>query len=150
VLHGSRSFLLSPDDYALPLSGFRPRYSLAGYEPGLAALNGRSVGTVHLGWRFPIAQIERGWVGPPLGVDRIYGRALFESGSAWDVGQIPRSSVGLELDLILVLGYSVALPLSLGWAHGLDAGGVHEFYIRFAGIEGKAGSRQRGEHAHRR
>jgi hypothetical protein len=91
-----------------------------------------------LAWRFPLAAPEWGFMSwPPLGLDKLFGRLYAESGIAARRGRDasgPYSSVGLELNAIVILGYAVPLGGSLGVVHGLDGGGVTRWYLRLAGI----------------
>jgi hypothetical protein len=128
----------APPSWAAKAS-FRPSYQLGGYTESLADLQGQAVGTAHIGWRFPIADVERGFMLPllPTGVDRMYGRLIYEEGQAWNWGgggAAPRGSVSAELDTVLVLGYEEPLLLSLGWSRGIDADGEDEFYLNLGGI----------------
>lgn len=139
IEQGNYSFGLdqAPPVWASSLS-FVPSYNLIGYPSGLASMQGAAVGSAHVGWRFPIVDVERGWMIPvlPVGVDKIYGRLIYEEGQAWNLGENPAAaygSVGAELDSILVLGFDSPLLLSLGWAHGVDAGGENQIYIDLGG-----------------
>jgi outer membrane protein assembly factor BamA len=126
---------------ALPLLGealagspFNRRvYPLRGYPEGLAALAGRRMRLASLEWRFPIARTERGIMTPPLALHQWSGTLFADSGGAWQEGGAPsayRSGAGLELNFDSALFYSLRFNLRLGYAHGFDAGGEDQVYLR--------------------
>ena len=138
ISQGNMAFSLSqPPLPSQTGPSYRPGFQLAGYDRWLPDLTGASAASAHLGWRFPIADIERGWMAPPLGVDKIFGRIYGESGRAWygnDAAGPWRSSVGAELDTILVLGYEAGLLLRIGYAHGTDADAASQVYVDLGGL----------------
>lgn len=107
-------------------------YALRGYPEGLAELRGRRMAIAALEWRFPLLQVERSLMAPPLGIRQIHGSIFYNAGSAWqsrrDTGRFSRGA-GLELNTDLLAGYLLELRLRLGWAHGYDAGGEDQFYL---------------------
>lgn len=137
VQSGKYAFSLAQFAPALkPRAAFRPDFSLRGYESNLPALKGSDAAQAHLGWRFPIARIERGFMAPPLGIDSMFGRVFVESartGASWQGDLGVKSSLTVELNSVLVLGYWASLTLSVGWAHGLDADGRNEIYVNLSG-----------------
>lgn len=110
----------------------RRQYALRGYPTGLPTLRGRRMALVDLEWRMPLYRLERGFMTPPVGLDKIYGSVFYNAGEAWydslDSNDI-RKGAGIEINTELVLGYMFALDLRFGYAHGFDEGGEDQFYL---------------------
>ncbi|MEN8128675.1 MAG: BamA/TamA family outer membrane protein [Pseudomonadota bacterium] len=107
-------------------------FSLRGYPDGLANLIGQDMNLGSLEWRFPIRLIERGWMAPPLGLNRLSGAAFVEAGSVWDDNADSddyHTGAGLELNAETRLFYHIPLQLRLGYAHGFDLGGEDRIYL---------------------
>ncbi len=125
------------NDQFSDLGGFtklgRREFALRGYPPS-NELVGTRMARGGLAWRFPIDRIYDGFAAPPLGVGRIWGSLFSESGAAWDRGEKRRfySSVGMEFSAELLIGFdSINIPITLGFAHGLDSElGENEVYFR--------------------
>jgi hypothetical protein len=110
---------------------FAPSLHLAGYPSAVPALEGPNFGQAELGLRFPIALVEWGIMAPPIGVDRVFGRAWGQGSQAYGPngqGQGLFNTVGLELDTDFILLYEGDLELQLGVEKGLDAGGAWTGY----------------------
>lgn len=95
-------------------------YDLRAYRSGVAS--GRRVRVGSLEWRFPLADIDRHLMVPPVGLNRLSGNLFFETGAAWNDGQAAQyfRAVGVEGLAELRLGYLLELQLRAGLAHGLD------------------------------
>lgn len=135
-LGGSRSalrppYLLDGLDYS---SVFNQRhYALRGYSPGRPGLAGRRMALSSLEWRFPLRRVERGIMTPPLALDQVFGNLFVEAGSAWDEGDRPEqylTGAGIEANADTLLFYNLGLNLRLGYAHGFNAGGRDQVYLR--------------------
>jgi len=88
---------------------------------GLRGANAR-VSTVE--WRMPIADVDRHFMTPAVGVNRVSAAAFFDIGGAWDDGHRPlhyQRGVGVELLSEVKLLYAMGLQLRVGVARGLDA-----------------------------
>jgi hypothetical protein len=112
----------------------RRRYSLRGYPEGLSALSGRRMRLGSAEWRFPLVNIERTAMAPPVGILQLHGSLFYETGAAWDEGRKPGQyfdSKGIEINAELVLGYNLPLDLHAGYARGEDAGGEDRWYLNF-------------------
>lgn len=115
----------------------RRSFALRGYADGQAALRGEDMLLTSLEYRFPIARIERGWMAPPIGVDKIFGQ-LFVDAAKLNTASLSSSiysSVGAELGADLVLFYNLPVRLQLGYAQGLDdALGEDQWYLGLGSI----------------
>lgn len=137
-------------------SGFTERFQLGGaIDPQLQlgmALNNRDITlrgysrSNHLGlrganarvssieWRTPIADIDRHFMVPAVGVNRVSAAAFFDIGGAWDEGHRPVSyqrGVGVELISEIKLLYALGLQLRVGVARGLDEPKGTRGYVAF-------------------
>lgn len=136
VLGGQGDVHFQPPLLAGPAGGSpfnRRAYALRGYPQGLVGLTGRRMTLAGLEYRFPLALVERGFMAPPVGLDRVHGALFLEAGAAWELGNSPRDyfrSAGLELSAETVLFYDLPLRLTAGVARGLDPGGEDQVYLR--------------------
>ena len=109
-------------------------YPLRGYPTGLPALTGRRMFVSSLEWRFPMTRVERGVMVPlPLGLHQVSGSLFVDSGGTWNDGGKPEkysTGYGMEVNARVILLYELPFNLRLGWAHGLDAGGEYQVYLR--------------------
>ncbi|MBE0508953.1 MAG: hypothetical protein IBX50_19920 [Marinospirillum sp.] len=79
----------------------------------------------------PLARIQRSWGVNPLGLDDFYA-TLFTDHAWLESGGY--SGIGLEITLETRLFYWMSLPLSLGFAKGLDEQlGGSEAWLRLGG-----------------
>jgi len=110
-------------------------YALRGYPDGLSQLNGSDVSLVELEYRFPIASIERGFMAPPIGINRIHGSVFVSSGNAKSGSKRDDiySSYGIEFKHEVVLGYFFPLLVEVGYAKGVSQGGEDSVYGRLSG-----------------
>lgn len=101
----------------------RRTLSLRGYsgdEPGLRGANAR---VTSFEWRSTLADIDRHWMVPALGVNRVSGTLFFDIGGAWNTGGRPtRYSRGVGAELLgeFKAMYALGLQARLGVARGLD------------------------------
>jgi hypothetical protein len=98
--------------------------SLRGYRGDEAVLKGTQARVATLEWRTPLADIDRHFMVPALGINRLSAVVFAEAGGAWNSGGGPdkwRRSVGVELIGEVKLLYVLGLQLRLGVAQGLDA-----------------------------
>ena len=107
-------------------------FPLRGYLSGEAALTGHHarLGSVEL--RIPLSDVDRHFMLPPVGFNRVSMNLFFDAGSAWDSGAAQRyyRGAGVEARSELRLGYQYGVQLSAGLARGLDAPGKTVGYLR--------------------
>lgn len=97
--------------------------TLRGYRGDERSLVGANARVTSIEWRTPIADIDRHFMVPAVGVNRLSAAAFFDIGGAWDDGNRPlryRRGVGVEMLAELKALYAMSLQLRLGLAHGLD------------------------------
>ena len=107
--------------------------SLRGYRGDEPQLRGQAARVASIEWRTPLADIDRHFMVPALGINRLSGAAFFDVGGAWSNGNGPdkwRRSVGFELLGELRLLYALGLHLRLGVAHALDEPKGTRAYLR--------------------
>ena len=71
----------------------------------------------------PLADVDRHFMSPPLGLNRLSGALFFDIGGAWTAGRGPQRyqrGVGVELLGEVKLLYALGLRLRAGVARGLD------------------------------
>lgn len=151
-LHISHSHVLSlrlagvvtePDAAGLRLGGDTPpgqqvfgrnRYPLRGYPSD--AFVGQRFALASAEWRMPLWRIQRNWQVYPLGARDLHGRLFVDAGRLWrafdpETENETFTGVGAELTLELVAGYRLPVPVSLGYARGLDSEfGEDRFWLR--------------------
>jgi len=112
-LGGEESYL------AQPLFG-RDIWSLRGY--GENVQSGNRIQTNSIEYRYPIANVESGWDLFPLGLGAISGTVFADHGSAWSNDQNADylTSMGVEMNVEVLLAYSFPVPIKFGYAKGLD------------------------------
>ena len=105
--------------FGQPVFG-RERWALRGYESSVQT--GTRIQTNSIEYRFPVVNIERNWDLLPIGIGQINANLFIENGAAWieDNEADYLSSVGIEFNSELVLGYGLLLPVNIGFAYGLD------------------------------
>lgn len=115
----------------------RREFMLRGYSDGLVQLSGTNMRLGSAEWRFPVARIERGWMGFPLGIDKIHGNVFVDTGAAWTDGGSPDkyyTGIGTEGTFEFVFGYWIPINLTLGFATGLDDDlGEEQVYLTVRG-----------------
>ncbi|MHB8454252.1 MAG: TolB family protein [Acidiferrobacterales bacterium] len=108
-------------------------YALRGYQNGLADLTGRRARLVSAEWRFPVRNVERGLMAPPVALDRIFGDVFVDSGGAWNHGDHPASyytGAGVEANADTFLFYDLSVNLRLGCAYGFQNHGGTRLYLQ--------------------
>jgi hypothetical protein len=121
----------SEQSFALPVLNQR-EFPLRGYRSGEAVLTGHRSSLATLEWRIPIADVDRHFMVPPVGVNRISMSVFTEAGAAWD--NAPRhwyKSGGMELLYEARAGYLLGAQLRVGVAKGFEAPGRTQGYVRF-------------------
>jgi len=105
---------------------------LRGYVGSEAALRGQNARGASIEWRFPLADIDRHAMVPPVGINRLSAAVFMDAGSVWDNGSAQSKyyrGAGVELFGEIKLYYRFVLPLRLGVARGLDyPGGTHGYF----------------------
>jgi len=127
---GGTGTSFSEEAFALPVLNQR-EFPLRGYRSGEAVLTGHRASLVTLEWRIPISDVDRHFMVPPVGVNRISMSAFTEAGAAWD--DAPRhwyKSGGVELLYEARAGYLLGAQLRIGVAKGFEAPGRTEGYVR--------------------
>jgi hypothetical protein len=136
---GSRGFAIggySPQDVLTDIVLQQPsgQFVLRGYPPGFTRGDQYQVWTGE--YRFPIHNFDQGFSTVPVFFRRIKGALFADAGAAYngylsDVDLL--KSVGAETQIDATFGYFLGGSLRLGYAHGLDDGGVSEWYLRYGG-----------------
>ncbi len=127
---GGTGASFSEEAFALPVLDQR-EFPLRGYRSGEAVLTGHRASLVTLEWRAPISDVDRHFMVPPVGVNRISMSLFTEAGEAWD--DAPRhwyKSGGMELLYEARAGYLLGAQLRIGVAKGFEAPGRTEGYVR--------------------
>jgi hypothetical protein len=122
--------LFSEDAFVLPVLNQR-EFPLRGYRNGEPVLTGHRASLGTLEWRIPISDVDRHFMVPPMGVNRISMSVFTEAGAAWD--DAPRhwyKSAGMELLYEARAGYLLGAQLRVGVAKGFEAPGRTEGYVR--------------------
>jgi len=107
--------------------------ALRGYDNGGPALTGKHARIGGIEWRTPLADIDRHFMVPPIGLNRVSAALFYELGAAWSGTSSPPQyyrSAGVELLAELKLGYRLGLLLRAGFARGLDEPGGDEIYLQ--------------------
>ncbi|MDQ6978017.1 MAG: hypothetical protein Q9M75_07880, partial [Ghiorsea sp.] len=117
----------------LPVSAsFNQRqYSLRGYAD--AALIGQNMLLASAEYRFPIARIEKGWMAPPIGIDKLFGQMFVDTARTGNDLNTAKTytSIGAELGGDMVLFYNLLVRMQLGYAKGFDDTlGGNQVYFR--------------------
>ena len=116
---------------SLPVLNQR-QFPLRGYTSGEPVLTGHRarLGTVE--WRVPVSDIDRNFMVPPVGLNRVSVSIFVDYGAAWETGA-PQNyfrSVGAELLSEVRLGYLFGSQLRAGVAKGLEAPGSLVGYLQ--------------------
>jgi hypothetical protein len=115
----------------LPLLNQR-EFPLRGYSSGESALTGHRARLGTIEWRFPLSDVDRHFMSPPVGLNRVSMSLFFDIGAAWDSGASPdyHRGVGIELLSEVRFGYLLGLQVRAGVARGLDDPGKTVGYLR--------------------
>jgi hypothetical protein len=105
---------------------------LRGYTTGTPGLIGERARTLTAEWRMPLRDIDRHWVSPPLGMNRLSMNLFMDVGAAWQRGASPdyRRGFGVEFMVEPRFGYVFGLQARAGVARGIDEGGSTRWYLR--------------------
>jgi len=108
------------------------QFPLRGYRSGEAVLTGRHSTLGSLEWRAPLSDVDRHFMVPPVGLNRLSMSVFFDIGSAWNDGAAQRyfKSAGLELLAELRLGYLLPLQYRMGVARGFELPGATVAYLQ--------------------
>jgi hypothetical protein len=127
---GGTGVSFSEETFALPVLNQR-EFPLRGYRSGEAVLTGHHASLATAEWRIPISDVDRHFMVPPVGVNRISISVFTEAGAAWD--NAPKhwyKSAGMELLYEARLGYQLGAQLRVGVAKGFEAPGITQWYVR--------------------
>jgi hypothetical protein len=98
--------------------------ALRGYQGDEPELLGANARVASIEWRFPLADVDRHFMVPPVGLNRLSAAVFHDIGGAWgrdeDAPARYWRGVGVELLGELKLLYVLGLQLRLGIARGLD------------------------------
>jgi len=121
----------SEETFALPVLNQR-EFPLRGYSSGEALLTGHHASLATAEWRIPIADVDRHFMVPPVGINRFSISVFTEAGAAWDnAPQHWYQSAGMELLYEARVGYQLGAQLRIGVAKGFEAPGITQWYARF-------------------
>jgi len=127
---GGAGASFSETSFALPVLNQR-EFPLRGYRSGEAVLTGHRASLVTLEWRIPLSDVDRHYMVPPVGLNRISMSVFTEAGAAWDNDpQRWYKSAGIELLSEVRFGYQLGVQLRAGVAKGFEAPGRTEGYVR--------------------
>lgn len=97
--------------------------TLRGYDGDERSLLGTDARATSIEWRTPIADVDRHFMVPAVGLNRLSAAAFFDIGGAWNSGGRPQRyhrGVGAELLAEVKYLYALGLQVRLGVARGLD------------------------------
>lgn len=114
------------------------RASTTGYLRGFPARHAAGLRSqlVNVEFRKLLYDVERGASTLPFYLRRLHMAALLDVGDAWvDAFDVRNLNVGLgaSLRLDMSYGYYLGGSLDLGYARGLTAGGINEYWLLFTG-----------------
>jgi Tol biopolymer transport system component len=101
-----------------------------------SSIYGNQYHLLNLEYRVPIQNLEKGLVTLPFYFRRVHAAALFDAGNAFDGPFRPgdlKLAVGASLRLDMQFGYYVPGTFDLGYARGLSARGIDEFWLLLTG-----------------
>ena len=115
----------------LPVLNVR-EFPLRGYSSGEPVLTGRRARLGSFEWRVPLADVDRHFMVPPVGLNRLSMSLFFDIGAAWDKGESTHYYRGTGVEFILEprFGYLFGLQARAGVAKGLDDPGETKWYVR--------------------
>jgi hypothetical protein len=121
----------SDELFVLPVLNER-EFALRGYSAGEPALTGHRARVATIEWRTPLADVDRHYTSPPVGLNRVSLNLFMDVGAAWDRDTRPdyHRGVGAELMTELRFGYLFFLHARAGIAKGIDATGETTGYLR--------------------
>ena len=104
----------------LPVLGQRS-FGLRGYKSNAQAGDRLRMGSLE--WRVPLADIDRHFMLPPVGINRLSAAFFVEAGSAWWQATTTPNDLrarGVELLGEIKVGYRMQLDVRLGYVEALD------------------------------
>jgi len=121
----------SEETFALPVLNQRG-FPLRGYRSGESVLTGHRARLGTIEWRTPISDVDRHFMVPPAGLNRLSASVFFDTGAAWESGASQRyfKSAGVEFLSEVRLGYLLGAQLRAGLAKGFEAPGRTVAYLR--------------------
>lgn len=107
-------------------------FALRGYTTGTPELTGHHARVTSVEWRAPLADIDRHFMVPPVGMNRLALNLFADLGAAWEHGGTPHYHRGVGAELISEprFGYIYGTTLRAGIAKGLDPTGSTKIYLR--------------------
>ena len=119
----------SDDLFTLPVLNQR-EFALRGYTNGTFNGHLARIGTVE--WRTPIRDVDRHFMVPPVGLNRVSLNLFLDVGAAWEHGTQPdyHRGVGAELMTEVRIGYLIVVQARAGIAKGIDELGKTTAYLR--------------------
>ncbi|MFC1503763.1 hypothetical protein ACFL53_05460, partial [Pseudomonadota bacterium] len=111
----------------------RDTQALRGYDESVQ--RGHQYATQRLELETWLARAERNWSLYPVGLGDISGSLYVDSGAAWDTRKDAKqlTGVGTQITIETKLGYNLTLPVTFGYAKGLDSDkGKNQFFVRIA------------------
>lgn len=131
----AKSFRLGGNDLFEEVRLFgRDTQALRGYDESVQ--RGHRYATQRLELKTWLARVERNWSLYPVGLGDLSGSVFVDSGAAWDTGEDRKqlTGVGAQITVEAKLGYNLTLPITLGYAYGLDnEQGKDEVYLTISG-----------------
>ncbi|MDA8100798.1 MAG: BamA/TamA family outer membrane protein [Nitrospiraceae bacterium] len=103
---------------------------LRGYPPNV--LRGQKAVLGTLEYRFPLADLQKGWNTKAIYFRQVHGALFFEAGNAWDETfhhEDVRRSGGGELRFDIDVGYYFPITVRFVVARGFDHGGESQVYL---------------------
>lgn len=132
---GAKAFRLGGNKTAEEAVRFgRDTQALRGYDDNVQ--RGHRYFTQRLELESWLGRVEKNWDLYPVGLGDISGSVFVDSGAMWDSGQERQqlTGAGLQLTVEAKLGYNLTLPVSFGYARGLDKDlGQDKFYVQLKG-----------------
>ncbi|HEY7238242.1 MAG TPA: hypothetical protein VH600_03675 [Burkholderiales bacterium] len=121
----------SDDQFTLPVLNQR-EFALRGYTNGDTGLAGHRARIATVEWRTPIRDVDRHFMVPPVGLNRVSLNLFVDVGAAWEHDTQPdyRRGAGAELMTELRVGYLIGIQARAGIAKGIDEGGRTTGYLR--------------------
>ncbi|HCF56905.1 MAG TPA: hypothetical protein DFS52_02775, partial [Myxococcales bacterium] len=103
--------------------------ALRGYAPGAFSGNRYVLGNAE--YRFPLLTVDRGLWTLPLFVRRVHGALGVDVGEAGERFELRglKTAVAAEVRTELLLGYNLLTELRVGYARGLSAEGIDNFFV---------------------
>ena len=132
---GAKSFRLGGNDLFEESRLFgRDTQALRGYDDSVQ--RGHRYATQRLELETWLTRFERNWSLYPVGLGDLSGSLFVDSGAAWSSGATADqlTGIGAQMTLEARLGYNLTLPVTLGYAYGLDSEvGKEQIYLAISG-----------------